>query len=153
MTKKGAGRFRAAGVTWLVSGMAAAILRSAVRDLRDDGEDDEVFDEKNWSPERLILASLAGPLGGFPLIGKEIESALYAGAGEYMPGGSLIGGPTKAVGTVKKLATGKGEWEDAIKDTETILGGVGAAFPTAAAATSWTHIARDVEGIIRNLTE
>lgn len=153
MTKKGAGRFRAAGVTWLVSGMAASILRAAVRDIRDDGDDDEVFDEKNWSPERLILASLAGPLGGFPLIGNEIESALYASAGEYIPGGSLLSGPTKAVGVVRKHIQGKGEWDDAIKDTETILGATGYAFPTAAAATSWVHISRDVEGIIRNMTE
>jgi hypothetical protein len=153
MQKTGLERFRAAAITWTVSGLLAAVVRAAVRDLRDDGEDDEVFDETNWDPTRLALMALSGPIGGLPIVGKEIENMIYAGAGEYMPGSTLISGPSKAAGTIRKLATGKGSWEDAIKDAESILMGVGVASPTAAAAASWSHIARDLEAIYKNTTE
>jgi hypothetical protein len=153
MQKDGPERFRAAAITWTVSGLLAAVVRSAIRDLRDDGDDDEVFDGKNWDPTRLALMAAAGPIGGLPIVGKEIEASIYAGAGEFIPSGSLLSGPQKAVGVIRKHATGKGEWEDAIKDAETLLMGAGVASPTTAAAASWSHIARDLEAIIRNLTE
>jgi hypothetical protein len=153
MTKSGPEKFRAAAITWVVSGLIASIIRAAVRDLRDDGEDDEIFDERNWDPMRLALMSLTGPVGGLPIVGKEMEAMIYAAGGEYLPGGSLISGPSKAVGTLKKLATGKAEWETAIKDAETILAGAAIGSPTAAAAGSWAHIARDIEALIRNVTD
>lgn len=153
MQKQGMERFRAAAITWTVSGLLAAVVRAAVRDLRDDGEDDEVFDEKNWDPTRLALMALSGPVGGLPIVGDVIEASIYAGAGEYLPNGGLLSGPVNAVKTAKKLATGGTEWETAIKDAESLLGGIGVAAPTAAAAASWSHIARDLEALYRNFTE
>jgi hypothetical protein len=147
-------KFRAFAVTWGAGGVIAALMRAALRDLRDD-EDDEWFDERNWDPGRLALASLTGPLQGMPMLGEAIESALFTGLGEYRASGTLlnnlaVGG--KALTHLDEWFTGERDFEGALKDIEDVLG-AGATFSgNSAAAASFSHIARDLLGIYQNAT-
>jgi hypothetical protein len=65
--------------------------------MRDD-DDDEIFDEKNWSAKRMALATIAGPLNGIPFVGEMIEAAAGKAFGVQMPSGNLLDGGAKAVG-------------------------------------------------------
>jgi hypothetical protein len=44
------------------------------RDARDDGEDDELFDERNWQAGDYVRAMLVGPLVGVPLVSQALNS-------------------------------------------------------------------------------
>lgn len=145
------------GLVWGVGGMGAAILRAAVRDMRDDGEDEEVFDERNWDPKRLLLAALTGPFAGVPFIGDMIESATYAATGTYMPGGDLFSSAAKApksVGRLADMTIGDEEADAAtiLKDVEAILTAMGLFNETLSAYSSLSHVARDAYSVGSNFT-
>jgi hypothetical protein len=144
---------RALAVTWVVGGMVASIIRAAMRDVRSD-DDDEIFDERNWSPKRLLLSSLTGPLQGIPFFGDLLESGVYTVAGEYQHEGNLFSSLPKAF----KSATRVSDWGDKkpdeiMKDIETILSGAAFFNDSLSAASSLSHLARDVFGIADNFTD
>ncbi len=136
---------RALAVTWIAGGVLASLIRATMRDLRDDGEDDELFDEKNWDPARLALAALTGPLQGIPMLGDTAEAIVYKAFGQYLPEGNLFSSAPQAAGSVKNLITG--DWDHALRDTEAIFTAAGLVSENAAAATSLLHIARDLFAI------
>ena len=146
---------RAYAVTWLVGGVVATMVRSAIRDLKDD-EDDEVFDERNWDPGRLALSALTGPLGGEPLLGDIGESSIFAAFGEYMPSGTMLDTGKNFVQAAKKVPdwfTGERDVEGAIKDAEAMLTALGLASDEAAAVTSLSHIVRDLFSVGQNVVK
>jgi len=146
---------RALAVTWLAGGVMASVIRATMRDLR-DSDDDEIFDEKNWDLKRLALSSLTGPIQGVPMLGDAVEAMVFSAFGEYLPSGNMLSNAEKAagsVGNVGKWFTGERELDDALKDAEAILSGVGLVSENAAAATSLMHVLRDAYGIIDNLTD
>jgi hypothetical protein len=153
--KPPAAKARALAVTWIAGGVVATLIRSAMRDIRDDGEDDEIFDDKNWDPTRLALSSLTGPLAGVPALGDAAEAMVFSLFGEYLPEGNLISGFSNAGRSGEKIPdwlTGDREGIDnAIKDTEAILSGFGLLSDSAAAVTSLLHVARDLFGIVQNV--
>ena len=155
--KPPAAKARALAVTWLAGGVIATLIRAAMRDIRDDGDDDEIFDDKNWDPKRLALSALTGPLAGVPALGDALEGLAFAAFGEYLPEGNLISGLQTAGRAVKSIPdwfTGDREgWDTAIKDAEALMGGFGLVSDSAAAATSLLHVARDLFGIGQNLTD
>lgn len=147
---KGA-KARALAVTWLAGGLLASVIRATMRDLRDD-EDDEFFDEENWDPKRLALASLTGPLQGLPFLGDAIESAAYKMAGEYMPEGNMLSSIAQATDKGADLFDGPPkDLEEAAKTAETLLYGAAAVNETAAAAASFSHLVSDLIRIAENL--
>jgi len=143
---------RALAVAWIMGGVVASLIRATMRDIRDD-EDEEIFDERNWSPKRLALMSLTGPLGGLPIAGDLLETAAFKAAGEYVPEGNLF----SSVGGILRLKnlpdyfTGDREIEEAMGDIDAILTSLAPVSDTAAAAAAAFHIVKDAEGIIRNL--
>jgi len=149
---KGA-KARALAVTWLAGGLLASVIRATMRDLRDD-DDDETFDEKNWDPKRLALASITGPFGGIPFLGDALESTVFKIGGEYLPEGNLFSSIPKAVDRMVDLIMGDRpeDLEEAAKDAETILSGAGLFFESASAASSFSHLLRDLINIAENLT-
>jgi hypothetical protein len=138
---------KALAITWIGSGVLAALLRAAMRDLRDD-DDDEWFDERHWSATRLGLMALTGPLGGMPYFGEIMENTSYKATGEYMPAGGMLAGIGQSIGLVPKWLDGD---FDLLKDAEKILTDGAAASGTSAALASGMHILRDGLGIIENL--
>lgn len=152
-TKQGAAAVKPAAVTWLVSGMVATLLRAVIRDLRDDGEDEDVFDERAWNPARLMLMAATGPFQGLPLVGDLIEESAAGAADVYSPGGTIVSSVPKAFVEAKEIVTGDREWEDAIRSAETIMNGAAAASGTASAVTSALHILRDLEALWNNTTQ
>lgn len=140
-------------VTWLVSGVAQSILRAAIRDIRDNGDDDEIFDGRNWDIASLSLQSLTGPFGGLPIVGDIIEETIWGVSGQYLPTGGMLQSVPKGVQTAKKVLMGEAEMENLLKDVEKILQGAAPFSETAAGLTSFSHIARDLEALIRNLTD
>lgn len=151
--REGSERWKPAVLLVLMGGIMPTLLRTVLRDIRDDGEDEEVFDARNWDPSRFALMALTGPLGGFPLIGKELESAIYSAAGEYQPGGTVLGSVKDAAGAAKRVATGNVTWETAIADLEKIASGLAPVSGDVAAASSILHVLRDLESIWKNVTD
>jgi len=143
---------RAAAVTWVVGGMIVTLMRAAIRDMKDD-DDDEVFDEKNWGLKRLALASLTGPLGGIPFLGDVATAGIYGISGEYHQDSTMLSALPQAF----KAATRVSDWGDEkpdriMKDVESIMGGFAFGNDTLSAASSLTHLARDLFGIVDNAT-
>jgi hypothetical protein len=132
--------------------MIATLIRAAMRDIRDD-DDDETFDEKNWGLKRLTLSSLTGPFGGLPFVGDMIEGGVYKAAGEYLPEGNLL----SSVPNSFKAATRVSDWGDEkpdqiMKDVEAMLSGAAFVNDSLSAASSISHLARDLFGIADNFT-
>jgi hypothetical protein len=132
---------------WIIGGVLSTLVRTVLRDLRND-DDDEIYDERYWSPARLALQVATGPIGGAPFLGDMVEGATYKATGQFMPTGGMLSFFDQAAGLPKKWAGGKVE---PIKDLETLTT-AGAGFSgTSAAAASAMHILRDVVGFIENL--
>jgi hypothetical protein len=134
-------------ITWLGSGVLAALLRAAIRDLRDD-DDDEWFDERHWSAKRLGLMALTGPFGAMPYFGEVAENFTYKMTGQYMPSGGLLSSIGDAAGVVPSWLNGD---FDLLKDAEKILTAGAAASGTSAALANAMHILRDAWGVLENL--
>jgi hypothetical protein len=149
---KGA-KARALAVTWLAGGLLASVIRATMRDLRDD-DDDETFDEKNWDPKRLALATVTGPFQGLPFLGDALEATVFKIGGEYLPEGNMFSNAPKAADRTADLIMGDRpeDLEEAAKDAETILSGAGLFSDSAAAASSFSHLLRDLINIAENLT-
>jgi hypothetical protein len=144
---KGISAGKTAALVWLTGGVLATLLRTIIRDLRND-DDDEIFDERYWNPYRLALMTTMGPLGGVPFIGGMIEDATYAATGQFMPRGGILGFLDDAAALPRKWSKGK---VDPLKDIETLTT-AGAGFSgTSAAAASAMHLIRDLVGLAENI--
>ena len=142
---------RALAVTFLVGGVFTSILRAALRDVRDGGDDKEIFDPQNWDAKRLALAALTGPLQGIPALGDSLNGFVFGGFNEFTPGGNLLTSPATAGKAIHHLFTGHSDVESAVKDAESILTAAGLVSENAAEVSSLLHIARDVIGAGRNV--
>jgi len=133
-------------LTWGVGGLAAQIIRNIFRDIRDD-DDEEWFDEKNWSPKRLAFAALTGPLQGLPILGEAIELAAAKATGQFAPEGSLLSGLVDAAEAIHSLpkAIESGEpIEETIRKVESLMSGMAMADDRIAAMASVAHVATDL---------
>lgn len=93
----------------LIIGPLLQFMRAALRDMKDD-DDEEVFDKKHWQkPGDWIGAMLLGPLNGIPLVGDLFSgyASDNAAVGRFKEAGSsaisMLKGPE--AGTAEK-----GEW-------------------------------------------
>ena len=141
---------KAVAVTWAVSGILQAVLRSVFRDLRND-DDDELFDERHWDLKRLGLMASVGPIGGIPYLGGMIESSIYNAAGEWKPANGLLDALSSSVPSAQKLATL--ESDDVLKDIESVLSGGATISGTSAAGASAMHAVRDAVNIYENFDD
>ena len=132
---------------WIIGGVLQTLMRTVLRDLRND-DDDEIFDERYWSPARLALQVGTGPLGAVPFLGGMMEDATYKATGQFMPQGGMLSFLDQAAGLPKKWAGGKFE---PIKDVEALTTAGAGLSGTSAAAASAMHLIRDVVGFIENL--
>jgi hypothetical protein len=93
--------------TWLVIGPASQIITSAIRDSMDGGEDDEIFDAKNWTASDFVISSVLGPLRGFFLAGQIVETMADRAAGRKIwgnSGGGVTDIPDEVAGDIARLA-------------------------------------------------
>jgi hypothetical protein len=131
-----------------LNSIASSILRSIWRDMLDD-EDEELFDDKYWSPKRIALAVATEPLYGFPVLGSTAQNAIYKAFGEYQPSGSMFD-VDRAINPVKRIPeylSGDFEMRDVMRDIDMIVSAMGLAHPNIAAAASITHLAKDLFNI------
>jgi GNAT superfamily N-acetyltransferase len=143
----------------VLNSLAGTLIRNAWKDAKDD-DDNELFDEKHWSPKRLALAAMTDPLQGFPIIGDAVKAAAYKVAGEYLPSDNLFSMNNAAgllsekhLRNVGELLNGNGDWEMAIKDLDNLVSGMGMWNANIAAASSLTHLASDMFGVGKNATK
>lgn len=68
----------AATAIWLTTGLLNTVISRALMDSMDGGDDDEWFDEKNWSPTAVLASTLLGPVGGIPLL-RDLVSGFSQG--------------------------------------------------------------------------
>jgi hypothetical protein len=131
------------------NGLLAMVIRNAFRDLK-DGDDDELFDEKNWGWGRMAAMWVSEPLYGFPVLGESAEQAIFAAAGEYQPKSGLLD-VDKAVPALMRLpetagdiVAGEADWRQVVRDGNRLLMAGGLMSSTLAAAASLSNLARDV---------
>ena len=127
------------GIAWLI--------RSAWRDVRDAG-DDELLDEDHWSAKRLALGIGTDWLQGIPVFGQLVQSSAFAAAGEYQPEGNLFSGVSRSVNGWERMLSG--ESQDTLKDIDLILSGLAPFNDTISAASSMSHLARDLKDVSVN---
>ena len=131
-----------------INSIASSILRSIWRDMLDD-DDEELFDDKYWSPKRIAIAAATEPLYGFPVLGSTAQNAIYKAFGEYRPGRSMFD-VDRAINPVKRIPeylSGDFEMRDVMRDIDMIVSAMGLAHPNIAAAASITHLAKDLFNI------
>lgn len=115
-----------------VGGIAAAFIRSAWKDIKDD-DDEEVFDEKNWNLKRILSQSAAGPLQGVPVVGDAIEG---------FPQGGIMSSAEDGITGAKKLVTGKADdAEEVWKASKAILTSIGFLNDTLASLAALSNVA------------
>lgn len=68
----------AATAIWLTTGLLNTVISRALMDSMDGGDDDEWFDERNWSPPAVLASTLLGPVGGIPLL-RDLVSGFSQG--------------------------------------------------------------------------
>ena len=128
-----------------LNAIGSAILRSIWRDILDD-EDDELFDDKYWSPKRIATAIATEPLYGFPVLGSVVQEAVYKSFGEYKPSESLFS-VQNAIGPIKRLPdhlSGDTDLREVMRDIDMVVSALGIMHPNIAAAASITHLAKDL---------
>lgn len=155
---------RAIAVTWGFGGAGAAVIRAIMADMRDD-EDDELFDDKYWNVSRLVAQTLAGPFSGVPVLGDFLEKGTFGLMEElglepgYLPDGNLLDAVPRGAKAGKSLAenTVSGELFDdmdlLVKDVDTLLNGAAPFNDSAAAYSSFAHLARDLFRIGKNTSK
>ena len=127
------------GISWLI--------RSAWRDVRDGG-DDELFDEDHWSAKRLALGIGTDWMGGIPIFGQLGQGGIYAIAGEYQSEGNMFSSVARSVNGWERMLSG--ESQDTLKDIDLILSGLAPFNDTISAASSMSHLARDLKDVSVN---
>jgi hypothetical protein len=150
---------RAALYVMVFNGVLATIIRSAIRDIR-DGDDEELFDEKNWSAARLLGMVISEPLYGFPVVGEVFEKAIFSALGVYKPDGSLfdVQGAVPALKRIPSNLTdimeGEADWRVIMRDTNRLLSATGLFNGTIAGAATLSNLAKDIfEATEANLPE
>ena len=128
-----------------LNAIGSAILRSIWRDILDD-EDEELFDDKYWSPKRIAMAIATEPFYGFPVLGSVVQQAVYKSFGEYKPAESLFS-VDRAVGPIKRLPdhlSGDTDMREVMRDIDMVISSLGIMHPNIAATASITHLAKDL---------
>jgi hypothetical protein len=150
---------RAALYVVIFNGVLATIIRSALRDIR-DGDDEELFDEKNWSAKRLLGMVITEPLYGFPVVGEVFERAIFSALGVYKPDGSLfdVQGAVPAAKRIPSnladLIEGEADYRVIMRDVNRLLSAAGLFNGTIAGAASLSNLAKDIfEATEANLPE
>lgn len=157
--------FRTLAVVWGAGGLAAALIRAAWRDMKDD-DDEEVFDARNWSLSRLAAQTITGPLQGIPGFGDMLEAGFNRVFGVYAPGGDIFSQSEDGVTAAVKLLRGKTlhtttpsgrvkdnpEWlEDSLKSAKSVLFTLGLGNDTIAGANSLLNLVEDGAKVVDNL--
>lgn len=128
-----------------LNSIGASILRSIWRDIMDD-EDDDLFDDKYWSPKRIAIAMATEPLYGFPALGSVVQGGVNKAFGEYKPSGSLFS-VDRAIGPIKRLPdhlSGDTDLREVMRDIDMVISALGIMHPNIAATASITHLAKDL---------
>jgi len=129
---------KVAFLTFIVGGLVTQVLKNLWREAKDDD------DEKMWSAERLVKATIAGPLHGVP------------GVSELMGDPGLFSGLAWSMGGVKKIATKAMEDdldEVTMRDIENALSAAGYFNDTAAGVAGLSHLGFDFAKILQALAE
>lgn len=127
---------KVAFLTFIVGGLVSQVLKNLWREAKDDD------DEKMWSAERLVKATIAGPLHGVP------------GVSELVGDPGLFSGLAWSMGGVKKIATKAMEDdldEVTMRDVENALSAAGYFNDTAAGIAGLSHAGFDFAKILQSL--
>lgn len=114
-----------------VGGLMTQLLKNLWKEAKGDD------DEKKWSPERMVMAALAGPLHGLPL------------ASELSGDSGMLSGAIWAWSALKDIVSGEGD----MRDVDTLLSTMGYFNDTAAGIASLSHAGLDFAKVLKNLTE
>jgi|UniRef100_UPI0037CBA421 hypothetical protein len=113
-----------------VGGLMTQIIKNLWKEAKGDD------DEKKWSPDRLVIAALAGPLHGIP------GMSLLLNDGNMFSGGSRL-----------KTVDFEGDTVSILKDLDTALSVLGMFNDTAAGVAALSHLGLDAAKVLENLTK
>jgi len=150
-----ADKVRTLAFVLILEGLLSSIIRNAWKDARDN-DDDEIFDEKNWSAKSMALKMSTGWMGGVPVLGSVVQGAAYDAVGVYSPDGNLFSSVENAIPAIGRLPDtlqGERDTGQVMKDVESILSAMGLANDNIAAAASLSHLVRDLFGVAENAAD
>jgi GNAT superfamily N-acetyltransferase len=127
---------KTAFLTFIVGGLGSQILKNVWRELKGDD------DEEKWSAERLVKATVAGPLHGVPLF-----SELTGNPGPF----SSIRWTPSAMSNLLE-----GDYDsptDAMRDIETLLSAAGHFNDTAAGVAALSHLGVDFAKLLEHTAD
>lgn len=148
-------KIRTGAFVLVLNTVIASMIRAAFRDATDSGDDDDLFDEKNWNLKRMTLAALTEPIQGVPVFGSMIQAGVYKTAGEWHQSGDMLSFD-RAVSPIKRLPetlSGETEGQQIMKDLDAILSVAGLFNDDIAAAASLSHIVKDAFGAVENIAD
>jgi len=130
-------------------------ITSAWRDARDDGEDDEVFDEKNWQAGDYAKAMILGPLLGIPVIGGGLNAAMTGLFGGHYFANDPNQPLNQAAGGAADIWEGitEGDLDSGLKGAKALIkaGALAAGGEKAAAVGAGANVLSDAYRVIGNL--
>jgi hypothetical protein len=131
-------------------------ITSAWRDARDDGEDDEIFDEKNWQAGDYAKAMILGPLLGIPVIGGGLNAAMTGVFGGHYFANDPNQPLNQATGGAADIWEGvtEGDLDSGLKGTKALIRAAALAVggERAAAVGAGANVLSDAYRIFENVT-
>jgi hypothetical protein len=132
-------------------------ITSAWRDARDDGEDDEIFDEKNWQVGDYAKSMILGPLLGIPLIGGGLNAAMTGIFGGHFFANDPNQPLNQAAGGAADIIEGitEGDLDSGLKGAKALIraGALAVGGEKAAAVGVGVNLLSDAYRIFENVTE
>jgi hypothetical protein len=141
--------------TILFGAVLTSLFRSAWRDSRDDGDDD-LFDEKNWSPANMAWAVSTDWMGGVPFAGDITRDALLVLGGQRTFDGTVLDSPKKGARGAKNLLTwdyDRDEWDRVLSDLQAVIAGAGTVDKNAASIAGIANAVVDAAKVVKNLNK
>jgi hypothetical protein len=141
--------------TILFGAVLTSLFRSAWRDSRDD-EDDDLFDEKNWSPANMAWAVSTDWMGGVPFAGDITRDALLVLGGQRTFDGTVLDSPKKGARGAKNLLTwdyDRDEWDRVLADLQAVIAGAGTVDKNAASIAGIANAVVDAAKVVKNLNK
>jgi hypothetical protein len=141
--------------TILFGAVLTSLFRSAWRDSRDD-DDDDLFDEKNWSPANMAWSVATDWMGGVPFAGDIARDALLVLGGQKTWDGTILDAPKKGAIGVKNLYLwdyDRDEWDRVLADIQAIIAGAGTANKNAASIAGIANAVVDAAKVVKNLNK
>ncbi len=133
----------------MMTTVASSLIHAGLRTASAGGDEKKL---KNiWDPGKLALGLMDEPLKAIPFFGDMMAMAMHSAAGDHPPEGNMLENVPKGMDAFRNawdtaFEGKKFDWDDAVKDADTILSGASAFSETATEGAMVSHIIKQIYG-------